>query len=100
MRYEKNIHTTLSIAELPPQDRPREKLEIKGAVALSDLELLMILLSSGSGRRRVGEIATDLLTLLDRNPEPSVSEIAGIDGIGQAKASVISASLELREWTC
>ena len=95
MRYEKNIHTTLSIAELPPQDRPREKLENKGAVALSDLELLMILLSSGSGKRRVGEIATDLLALLDRNSEPAVSEIARIDGIGQAKASVISASLEL-----
>ena len=85
MRYEKNIHTTLSIAELPPQDRPREKLENKGAVALSDLELLMILLSSGSGKRRVGEIATDLLALLDRNSEPAVSEIARIDGIGQAR---------------
>ena len=56
MRYEKNNTTGLSIMELPPQDRPREKLENKGALALSDLELLMILLSSGNAKRRVNEI--------------------------------------------
>ena len=95
MRYEKNNTTGLSIMELPPQDRPREKLENKGALALSDLELLMILLSSGNAKRRVNEIALDLLTLLDTKVDATTDDIAKISGIGTAKASVISAALEL-----
>ena len=95
MRYEKNNTTGLSIMELPPQDRPREKLENKGALALSDLELLMILLSSGNARRRVNEVALDLLTLLDTKVDATTDDIAKISGIGTAKASVISAALEL-----
>ncbi len=95
MKYEKNYISQLSIRELPPQDRPREKLETKGASALSDLELLMILLSSGNAKRRVNDIALDLLTLLDTNVDASTDEIATINGIGTAKASVISAALEI-----
>ena len=76
MRYEKNNTTGLSIMELPPQDRPREKLENKGALALSDLELLMILLSSGNAKRRVNEIALDLLTLLDTKVDATTDDIA------------------------
>ena len=95
MRYEKNNTTGLSIMELPPQDRPRAKLENKGALALSDLELLMILLSSGNAKRRVNEIALDLLTLLDTKVDATTDDIAKISGIGTAKASVISAALEL-----
>ena len=95
MRYEKNNTTGLSIMELPPQDRPREKLENKGALALSDLELLMILLSSGNAKRRVNEIALDLLTLLDTKVDATTDDIAKISGIGTAKSSVISAALEL-----
>ena len=95
MRYEKNNTTGLSIMDLPPQDRPREKLENKGALALSDLELLMILLSSGNAKRRVNEIALDLLTLLDTKVDATTDDIAKISGIGTAKASVISAALEL-----
>ena len=95
MRYEKNNTTGLSIMELQPQDRPREKLENKRALALSDLELLMILLSSGNAKRRVNEIALDLLTLLDTKVDATTDDIAKISGIGTAKASVISAALEL-----
>lgn len=95
MKYERNIVSQLSIRELPPQDRPREKLEIKGSSALSDLELLMILLSSGNAKRRVNEIALDLLNLLDTKVDATTEEIAKINGIGMAKASVISAALEL-----
>ena len=95
MKYERNIVSQLSIRELPPQDRPREKLEIKGSSALSDLELLMILLSSGNAKRRVNEIALDLLNLLDTKVDATTEEIAKINGIGMAKASIISAALEL-----
>lgn len=95
MKYAKYNPTSLSIMELPVMDRPREKLEAKGSSALSDLELLMVLLSSGSQGRRVGELAEELLSLLDTKPDPSVEEISRIKGIGKAKASLISASLEL-----
>ena len=95
MKYERNNISQLSIRELPPQDRPREKLETKGSSALSDLELLMILLSSGNAKRRVNEIALDLLNLLDTKVDAKTDEIAKINGIGMAKASVISAALEL-----
>lgn len=95
MKYERNIPVTLSVREMPIQDRPREKMDEKGASALSDLELLMILLSSGSGVRKVNEIAADLLELLDCKPDPDIYEISQISGIGKAKASVISAALEI-----
>lgn len=80
---------------MPVHERPREKMDEKGASSLSDLELLMILLSSGSGVRKVNEIATDLLELLDCKPDPDINEISQISGIGKAKASVISAALEI-----
>ena len=55
----------------------------------------MILLSSGNAKRRVNEIALDLLTLLDTKVDATTDDIAKISGIGTAKASVISAALEL-----
>ncbi len=95
MKYERNEQPYLAIKEMSPQDRPREKMREKGAVALSDLELLMILLGAGSKERRVTEIATDLLYLLDSKPEPTIYDISDIKGIGYAKGTLISAALEL-----
>lgn len=95
MMYERNEQSYLPIKEMPLQDRPREKMEIKGAVALSDMELLMILIGSGSKDRRVGEIAAELLYLLDSKPEPSIRDISDIRGIGQAKGAQIAAALEM-----
>jgi DNA repair protein RadC len=45
-------------------DRPREKLAIKGAASLSDLELLMALIGSGNKQADVGKIAKDTLKLI------------------------------------
>ena len=84
-----------AIRETPQEDRPREKLERLGAEALSDDELLMLIIGSGYSKRPVNEIATDLLAALDRNPAITCEEIMLIPGLGKAKASAIHASLEL-----
>ena len=84
-----------SLMEREPADRPRERLERLGIEALSDKELLMLLIGSGSSRRNVEELADELLADLDRNPRLSAADIMKISGIGIAKASAIGAALEL-----
>lgn len=83
------------IQDIPAADRPREKLQRKGAHCLSDLELLAVLLGSGNRRCDVMALAARLLQLLDRTgPGPTVEELSSVDGIGRAKASLIVAGLE------
>lgn len=84
-----------SISEREPCDMPRERLERLGPSALSDKELLMLIIGSGSQKRDVEELAGDLLEKMDRMPSISCDEIIKIPGIGIAKASAISAALEL-----
>lgn len=80
-------------------DRPREKLLLKGKVALSDAELLAIIIGSGSR----SESAVDLCRrILEENknslPElarQSVGSLQKFKGIGEAKAIAIVAALEL-----
>ena len=75
--------------------RPREKLNARGPTALSDKELLVILLNAGIRGKNVKQLAIDLLGLLDKsNDIPSVKEIANIPGIGQVKACLVAAMLE------
>ncbi len=66
-----------------------------GAEALTDQELLTLLISSGSRSRSVTMIATDVLTLLDSKQQISCQELKQISGLGMAKATVIAAALEL-----
>lgn len=82
------------IAELAKFDRPREKLQAKGAQALSDLELLAILLGSGVRGADVFTVAGRLLKHLDGEEQHSVAGLQTIAGIGPAKATVIVAALE------
>jgi len=82
------------IAELTKSDRPREKLQAKGAQALSDLELLAILLGSGIRGADVFTVAGRLLKQLDRGEPRSVAELQTIVGIGSVKATLIVAALE------
>jgi DNA repair protein RadC len=75
--------------------RPREKLWNFGPEALSDTELLAILLNTGIHGKNVYALAADLLELLDKtNIIPPVNEIAELSGIGQCKACTVSAMLE------
>jgi DNA repair protein RadC len=87
--------------ELPPERRPRERLLANGPVALSDAELLAIILNTGTRGKNVSLLAGDLLGLLDRNKDiPPVEELSRLVGLGKTKASLIAAMLEFgrRRW--
>ncbi|MDT8322937.1 MAG: DNA repair protein RadC [Bacteroidota bacterium] len=87
-----------SMKQWPLQERPREKLLARGSEALSDAEILAILLNSGTGGRSAMDIARGLvqryesLRMLARRP---VSELCGIPGIGIARAVTLQAAFEL-----
>ena len=84
-----------NITDLLPQDRPRERLASRGVYALSDVELLALMLGSGSSRKGVVRLASDLLNVLDSSGDiPDTGELTGIDGIGPARAALVAASLE------
>ena len=88
-----------SIKEWAKDDRPREKMISKGKAALSDSELLAILLRTGMegqsavdlARTILGNVDNDLIKLSDL----SLKELKDIKGIGEAKAITIMAALEL-----
>lgn len=83
------------IQDLQPCDRPREKLLQKGAAALSDMELLAVLLGSGSHKHDVLTLAEKLLRQLDQlGPSPRVDDLLTVHGVGSAKACLVVASLE------
>lgn len=90
----------LSIKEWAEADRPREKMSIKGAQALSDAELLAILIGSGNSEESAVQLSQRILHSVNNNlnllGKRSVNElIAGFKGIGEAKAVTICAALEL-----
>ena len=83
------------ISEMPKSDRPREKLQQKGAEALSDLELLAILLGSGTRKHDVMTVADEILKVVDGNKgKVSLEELQKIEGVGLAKATLVAAALE------
>lgn len=83
------------ISDIPKSDRPREKLQEKGAEALSDLELLAILLGSGTKGHDVMTVAERILKVLDtHNEKLNIDELKKIEGVGPAKATLIAAALE------
>lgn len=83
------------ITDIPKSDRPREKLQEKGAEALTDLELLAILLGSGTKKHDVMTVAEEILKAVDRNKgKVSLEELQKIEGVGLAKATLIAAALE------
>lgn len=81
------------------QDRPREKAFNKGLDALTDSELLAILLATGTKEKSALDLARDLLTLADNSLDllgkKQVADYCQIKGMGPAKAMVIAAALEL-----
>jgi DNA repair protein RadC len=91
----------LSPLALPCEMRPRERLCREGPSALSDKDLLAILLNTGVKGKNVFELATDILELLEKKQDmPSVKEISLLTGMGTAKSCVIAAMLEFgrRRW--
>ncbi len=83
------------ISDIPEKDRPREKLQSKGPEALSDLELLAVLLGSGTKGHDVMSVAGRILKALDdAKSKVSVEQLEDIEGVGPAKATLIAAALE------
>ena len=84
------------IKELPEFSLPREKLKEKGAEALSNTELIAILLGSGNKDHDVMTLASKVAKLLsDNNGKLTLDALSNLDGIGLAKASQILAGFEL-----
>ncbi len=84
--------------EVPPADRPRERLLTLGANALKTAELLAILLRTGTTQRPVLELAEFLLShfgSLEALSRAPVGELARIKGIGEAKAIGLKAAFAL-----
>lgn len=83
------------ITDIPKLDRPREKLQQKGAEGLSDLELMAILLGRGIKGHDVLTVAERILKALDSNKgQVNLEELQKIEGVGLAKATLIAAALE------
>jgi len=80
-------------------DRPREKLLLKGKTALSDAELLAILIGSGTRKKCAVTLAKEILSEFQNNltlfSKVQISELLKFNGIGEAKAISIMAALEI-----
>jgi len=78
------------------QDRPREKLQTRGAASLSDFELLQALIGSGNKQADVGKIANDTLKLLrEHGADITYEQLQQVTGMGPARITAILAALEL-----
>ena len=96
---EADIAGKLSITQWAEDDRPREKLMKKGAQALSNAELLAILIGSGSTKETAVELMKRVLKDCNNNlntlGKKSIRELCQYNGIGEAKAITVLAACEL-----
>jgi DNA repair protein RadC len=83
------------ITEMPVADRPREKMQQKGAQALSDFELLEVMIGSGNGKNDVGAIARQLQRTLHTGGLITFESLTGLRGVSTAQASKLLAALEI-----
>ena len=96
---EKETPTYLTIKDWSPDDRPREKLLRRGRAALTDAELIAILLGSGTTTASAVDVAKSLLAKVDNDLDKlallSVKDLTRVRGIGMARAITIVAAMEL-----
>ena len=95
----------MSMKDLPPDARPREKLLARGAAALSDAELLALLLRTGTAGKGVLQLAQELLELPSASANgcggvagllnATVADLERIKGLGPAKRAELLAVMEL-----
>lgn len=84
------------IYQIPAADRPREKLQKKGASALSDFELLEVIIGNGAPGADVGTIARHVQKNLRKGVDIlNYESLTAIKGVSNATASKLLASLEL-----
>ena len=90
----------MKIKEWAEEDRPREKMLLKGVTSLSDAELLAILIGSGNSNETAVQLSQRILNSVEYNLNAlgklSIQDlVSGFKGIGEAKAITICAALEL-----
>ena len=93
-----DYHDQLRIKELSPEERPRERLQELGPGALSDGELLAIILRTGARKYPATELARQLKSHfgdLKGVAAATIEELCELDGIGPAKAIQIQAAVEI-----
>ncbi|SDB81535.1 RadC family protein [Shouchella lonarensis] len=86
------------IRDVPEKERPRERLLREGARALSNQEIIAILLRSGTKAQSVVHLASQLLSrfpTLTALKEAAIEELCTVNGIGAAKAVELTAAIEL-----
>ncbi len=89
----------LNIKDWAEEDRPREKLKNKGIGALTDAEMIAILIGSGTKNESAVDVSKRLMNTADNNlnvlGKKTLRDLMQVNGIGEAKAISIMASLEL-----
>ncbi|PRY86719.1 RadC family protein [Mongoliibacter ruber] len=92
-------YTSIKISLLSEEDRPREKLLLKGKSSLSDAELIAILIGSGTKQLSAVDLAKHILSKVNYNlaelARMSIADLQKFKGIGEAKAISIVAAMEL-----
>jgi len=90
---------TNSIKHWAEDDRPREKMLQKGYTALSDAELIAILIQSGTREKSAVDLAREILQMGNHNLSKlgklSIKDFQKIKGIGEARAITLVSALEL-----
>ncbi len=92
------MHTTtshLTLKALPIEDRPTEKLKRLGTAALSDAELLAVIIRSGTQKETALALSQRLVLSPQNLLESSLEELQMTSGIGQVRAAQIKAAIEL-----
>ncbi|MCB0647054.1 MAG: DNA repair protein RadC [Saprospiraceae bacterium] len=96
---ENAVHQHMTIHQWAEEDRPREKLIARGADHLSDIELLSILIGTGTRKKTAFDLARELLMVAENKivnlVHENLSGMCKVQGIGLAKAVNILAALEL-----
>jgi DNA repair protein RadC len=91
--------TNFPITHWSEDDKPREKLMLKGKSALSDAELIAILIGSGNRNESAVDLSKRILASVDNNLNAlgklSIQQLMNFKGIGEAKAISIIAAMEL-----
>ena len=93
------LYSSKPITSWALEERPREKMSLKGRNALSDAELIAILLGTGTKDENALDIAKNIMSSAENNlntlGELTLRDLKKIRGIGDAKAIVIAAAMEL-----
>jgi len=92
------VETSYQIKKWPEKERPRERLLQHGAQSLTEAELLGILIGKGTRNKTAIDVARQLLDRYESLQElfaRSPSELMKINGIGPAKAAILSAAFDL-----